>query len=324
MAEVVAAEATAEGGRTRLVIGPGSGVFADEDALVFELPAGGALDVLEAGGEALLPRLERLLANGRATRVETERGASIEVRIGELLLERAEVVVLRARTAGEASATEACVELRRAPAPERYEGSDGVRVLVTGFRPFPAECPHENVSAVAVSALDPATLRGVRVMRLVLPVEYDRTAATIREVIERCRPDVVISFGQGNASIALEEVAYNLQGALPLARATPDNRGEVRAGAVIDRSAPAERSTRLPLDAIGAALAALGEEPRRSRDPGRYICNDVMFATLGTGVPLAGFIHLPRTTEFTPASRARYGRVVAAAVQATADALRLR
>jgi pyroglutamyl-peptidase len=303
--------------RPRLVIAPGSGVFSDEDALAFELPPGGALEVLEAGGEALLPRLERLLEAGRATRAEVERGAVIEVRIGDLLPERGEIAMVRARTGGAA----ACVELRRAPAPERYEGGPGdTRVLVTGFQPFPAECEHENVSAVAVTALDPTAIRGARVMRLVLPVEYDRSAAAVREVIARCRPDIVISFGQGNASIALEEIAYNLQGALPLPRANPDNRGEIRSGAVIEPDGPAERAVRLPLGAIELALAALGEEPRRSRDPGRYICNDVLFGALGTAVPRAGFIHLPRITEFTPASRARYGRLVAAAVQAVLDA----
>ena len=196
-----------------------------------------------------------------------------------------------------------------------YEGDPaGARVLVTGFEPFPVDCPHDNVSAVAVGALDPRALRGARVMRRVLPVEYDRAAAEIAELIARGRPEIVIAFGQGGEDLKLEELAHNLHdGALP------DNRGVLRAAAVIDPSAPATREARLPLDAIAAALEALGEAPRRSRDAGRYICNDVMFACLGTAVPQAGFIHLPRTTAFDDAVRARFGRIVLAAVQATAD-----
>lgn len=316
-AATAAVDSAAAAAQPRLVIAPGSGVFSDEDELAFELPPQGALDALEAGGEALLPRLASLLAEGGARLAGGARGAEVRVRLGDLLPARGEVTLLRARAGG----ATACVELRRAPAPERYEGDPaGARVLVTGFQPFPADCEHENVSAVAVGALDPAALRGARVMRLVLPVEYDRAAAAVREVIARCRPDAVLSFGQGGAELALEEVAYNLQGAAPLPRAAPDNRGEIRAGAEIEPGGPAERAVRLPLGALEAALAALGEEPRRSRDPGRYICNDVLFASLGTGVPRAGFIHLPRTTEFSPDSRARLGRLVAAAVQALVDA----
>jgi hypothetical protein len=43
-----------------------------------------------------------------------------------------------------------------------------------------------------------------------------------------------------------------------------------------------------------------------------------MFADLGTG-KRAGFVHLPYTTSFDDATRARFGKVVAAAVQATVD-----
>lgn len=319
----------------RLVIAPGSGVLGDGDGLGLELPRGGAggalgaLDALDAGGALgaggvdLRPRLERLLAEGRATRADEELGARIEVRVGDLLPGRGEVVELRAR----AGAAAARVELRRAPAPERYEGDPaGVRVLVTGFQPFPADCPHDNVSQIAIEALEPAALRGARVMRLVLPVEYDRAAAAVTEVIARCRPAVVIGFGQGgqgNAALALEEVAYNLQDGGDHARGRPDNRGVVRAKARIDPAAPDERAARLPLGAIEAALAALGEAPRRSRDPGRYVCNDVLFASLGSAAPRAGFIHLPRTTAFDAGVRARFGRIAAAAVQAAVDALLL-
>lgn len=99
----------------------------------------------------------------------------------------------------------------------------------------------------------------------------------------------------------------------------PDNRGVIRAAAPIDPEAPATRDTRLPLDAIEAALEDLGEAPRRSTDPGRYICNNTMFLITGTG-RRAGFIHLPYTSSFDDEVRARFARVVEAAVQAAVDA----
>jgi pyroglutamyl-peptidase len=296
-----------------LAIAPGSGVAADGDAIAFELPRGHELERLEADGADVRPRLGCLIAGGAATRTHTALRTIVEVKLGELLPERGDVTEVRAWAVGSA----ARVQLRRAPAPDCYEGDPaGVRVLVTGFQPFPPDCRHDNVSAVAVGALDPWALRGARVMRLVLPVEYDRAAAAIAEVIARCRPDVVIGFGQGGDAIALEEVAYNLQDAGARTPGRPDNRGVIRTAAVIDPDAPATRDARLPLAAIELALAALGEAPRRSRDPGRYVCNDVMFASLGTGAPAAGFIHLPCTTAFDDAVRARFGRIAEAAVQA--------
>jgi pyroglutamyl-peptidase len=303
--------------RLRLAIAPGSGVASDGDAISFELPRGRELQRLDADGLELTLHLDRLLGDGLATRTHTAFSTIIEMKLGDLLPDRGDVTELRARGAGGV----ARVQLRRAPAPERYEGDPaGARVLVTGFQPFPPDCHHDNVSEIAIGALAPRALRGARVMRLVLPVEYDRAAAALVEVIGRCRPDVVIGFGQGGDAIALEEIAYNLQDGGELAHGRPDNRGAIRAAARIDPDAPIARDTRLPLAAIEAALAAIGEAPRRSRDPGRYICNNVMFASLGTAAPRAGFIHLPCTTSFDPAARARFGRIVQAAVQATIDA----
>jgi pyroglutamyl-peptidase len=132
----------------------------------------------------------------------------------------------------------------------------------------------------------------------------------------------VISFGQGGSAIALEEVAYNLQDTGEISGGVPDNRGVIRAAVPIDATAPPTRATLLPLDAIADALEAIGEAPRRSRDPGRYICNNTMFENLAAmaGRGRAGFIHLPYTTTFDDDVRARYGKIVEAVVQAVVDA----
>ena len=105
-----------------------------------------------------------------------------------------------------------------------------------------------------------------------------------------------------------------------VAGGVPDNRGIIRAAVPIDAAAPATRDTLLPLDAIEHALVGLGEAPQHSRDPGRYICNNVMFADIGAMAGRrAGFIHLPYTTDFDAAARARFGSIAAAAIQAVVD-----
>jgi pyroglutamyl-peptidase len=307
--------------RFGLVASPGSGTFADADTLVFELPRSRKLDKVLLDRVDITPRISELLIAGKAKRTTTAFRTLIEVGVGDLAIERRDVSELELR----AGALAARVQLRRAGTECKYEGDpNGRKVLVTGFQPFPADGWHDNISAVAVTALDPSQLRGAQVMRVVMPVEYDRAAAQVSDMIARCAPEVVISFGQGGGSIALEEVAYNLQDTGEVAGGVPDNRGIIRASAQIDPAAPATRDTLLPLRAIETALEAIGEEPRHSRDPGRYICNNVMFANIGAMAPrsgVGGFIHLPYITQFDDGTRTRFGKVVQAAIQATVDSL---
>ena len=78
------------------------------------------------------------------------------------------------------------------------------------------------------------------------------------------------------------------------------------------------RPTRLPLDAIAAALNDIGEHPVRSTDPGRYICNNVFYAGLGATDRPAGFVHLPYTTRFSASVKARWGRAAETILTAAA------
>jgi pyroglutamyl-peptidase len=303
-----------------LVVAPGSGVIDDADLLTIEMPKLRKLERLDAGETDLLPALDALLDSGIATKTTTGFRTLIEVPVGELLPDRGDVVELHVRGAGDA----ARVQLRRAAHDCAYEGDPaGTRVLITGFQPFPADGTHPNVSAEAVTAMDPANLRGAQVMRMVLPVEYDRAPAMIGDAITRCAPDVVISFGQGGGAIALEKTAYNLQDTGEISGGVPDNRGIIRAAVPIDPAEGEERSTLLPLGAIRIAIEDLGEFPEDSTDPGRYICNNTMWNNIGVMTARAGrggFIHLPFTTRFDDEVRARWARVVEAAIQATVDA----
>ena len=302
-----------------VVVSPGAGVYKDTDKITFELPKGKKIERLEADGVDIKPVLDRLISDNKVTRTTTAFRTLIEVSVGDLLPQRGDLTELRVHSSGDTSRT----QIRRVPTPCAFEGDPaGKKVLITGFQPFPADGWHENISAVAVTSLDPAILRGTQVMRMVLPVEYDRAAAAIADVIDRCEPAAVISFGQGGGSIALEETAYNLQDTGELSGGAPDNRGIIRAANPIALDAPPIRETLLPLSAIETALIDVGEQPERSQDPGRYICNNVMFVNLGKMAfrGRAGFIHLPYTTTFDADARARWGKVAEAAVQATVDA----
>jgi pyroglutamyl-peptidase len=306
--------------RFGLVATPGSGTFSDSDHLVFELPKSRKLDRVMLDGADITPRMTQLITDGKAKRTTTPYRTLLEVAIADLAGDRMESSELELR----AGSMAARMQLRRNAPACNFEGDpNGVKVLVTGFQPFPADGWHDNVAGVAVMAMDPAHVRGARVMRVVMPVEYDRAAAEVTEIIARCQPSAVLSFGQGGDAIALEQVAYNLQDTGEVAGGVPDNRGIIRASVQIDPAAPATRDTLLPLDAIRDSLESLGEAPQPSTDPGRYICNNVMFADIGAmqGRGVAGFIHLPYTTQFDAATKARFGKIVEAAIQATVDSL---
>jgi len=304
--------------RFGLVLAPGSGVIADTDHLTFELPASKKITQLELDGVDITASYEALLTAQTATKTTTTFRTLIDVATGDLAPMRGDVAELKVHTATETSR----LQLRRSVPACTFTGdASAPKVLITGFQPFPADDFHDNVSGVAVSSLELSAVHGAQVMRIILPVEYDRAAAEVGDAIARCHPDLVISFGQGGGAIALEHTAYNLQDTGEVAGGVPDNRGIVRAAVAIDAAAPATRPTLLPLDQIAAALVAAGEEPQDSTDPGRYICNNVMFADLAAieaqGHGRAGFIHLPYTTEFDAATKARFAKVVQLAIEAT-------
>jgi pyroglutamyl-peptidase len=298
-----------------LVISPGSGEFAGGDWLTFELGLDEPELHLRANGSDVTPRLRQLLDEASAFEESTEYRHLIYVPVDELLAGSSGTVELEAR----AGTSAARIQVRREPPPCAFEGAGGKKILVTAFQPFPADAWHENISSVALAAM-PA-VAGARVMRLVLPVEFDRAAAEVADAIARCAPDAVLSLGQGGDELALEEVAYNQKDTSEVPGGVPDNRGVIAIDVPIVDAGPAERPTRLPLARLAAALDAIGQPHQQSRDPGRYICNNVFYEALGAvegSDAIAGFVHLPYRTSFSGADRQRWGRVVAALVGALA------
>jgi pyrrolidone-carboxylate peptidase len=303
--------------RFPVALGPGSGVLADNDIVTVESPLHDAAPVLVVNGRDV--KLDDLLTAGTATRYDTTYRSVFSIAVGTLAAGDASDLDLFARAATDVTPT-ARMRVYRSALPCLYEGdANGRKVLVTGFQPFPVDEGHDNVSGVAVTALDPSTLNGAKVMRLVLPVEYDGSPAIVASAIARCSPDVVISFGQGDGGIDLEHTAYNLKDTAELT----DNRGRFQAGVPIDPTAPTSRPSTLPLDRIKDALMMMPQGPlgalsiNDSDDPGRYVCNDTFFGNVSAqGPSRAGFIHLPYTTDFNERTRPAWGQLVAAAVQA--------
>jgi pyroglutamyl-peptidase len=300
----------------RLVIAPPSGVLAANAKLAIEVtnpPAGASLE-LRCGSR------DQTAALGAATREEGELALHVDGPAAKLL----EGCSLPARFRVQLKSddwvreTSRTTYLDKEPPCSFKAGTK--RVLLTGFEPFPADSTSDNSSEQAVLGFDEKAVAGISVMKLVLPVEWDTAAAMIARAVDRCRPDLVLSFGQGRSQVDLESTAYNEKDSSELAGGTPDNRGVVMEGQPIAAGGPAQLESRLPLEAIRGALAAAGVDVTTSDDPGRYICNNVFYATahkLRSSAVRSGFVHLPRIASVGAAEKQLLRTVVKTAIEKT-------
>jgi pyroglutamyl-peptidase len=165
-----------------------------------------------------------------------------------------------------------------------------VRVLITGFGPFPG-APF-NPSAALAKAL-------ARRRRPAL-AEIDRAThvfATTYASVDRDlpklfaqKPDIVLMFGVAGRrrQLCIETRARNAVSLL-----FPDAGGHRPLRGVIKLHGPAARTGNAPFARLAGAA---GTTARLSRDAGRYLCNYVYWRALepvrGTR-PLVQFVHIP-------------------------------
>ncbi len=171
-------------------------------------------------------------------------------------------------------------------------------MLLTGFEGYGGR--GLNPAAEVVRALDGETIGGETVTGRILPVDYERLATRIRELIAETAPRAVIALGlwPGEPMIRLERIAVNLNDF-----EIPDNRGALHGGAIAEGVPLALRST-LPVEAIRSRLLDAGIPARLSSSAGNFLCNALMFRALEavaqqrpeTETP-CGFIHLPYLPE---------------------------
>ena len=162
------------------------------------------------------------------------------------------------------------------------------KLIVTGFGPFGRFA--ENSSERLVRALSTHGVAGRHVARAeVLPVEYGRSFDMLQPVLRSVEHSAVICFGLADgAELRLERTAQNRSSA-----EAPDNAG-IKASGTIISGAPATLESRLPLDAVAAALSALDAPFRWSSDAGGYVCNDLFFRLLHAEPDRScGLIHVP-------------------------------
>jgi pyroglutamyl-peptidase len=166
-----------------------------------------------------------------------------------------------------------------------------VRILVTGFGPFPGV--PVNASGAMVEALEGrAAVQGLSVFSQIIPVTWADARQVAREAMARIKPHAVLHFGVSRrlTCFEIETRAINISGP------KEDHAGAVRPAEPLERCGKTFLNATLPSAALLMALRQRGLPAQLSKDAGRYLCNALLYWSLmelGKDGPLAGFVHMP-------------------------------
>ena len=172
-----------------------------------------------------------------------------------------------------------------------------MKLLLTAFTPFDGERINPALEAVK---LVKDRIGNLLIVKLEVPTVFGMSIDTVREAIEREKPDFVLSIGQagGRAEICPERVAINLDDAR-----IPDNEGNQPIDEPIFPDGENAYFSTLPVKAMVEAIRKEGLPSSLSNSAGTYVCNHLMYGVLyyldKRPVIKAGFIHVPYIPEQT-------------------------
>lgn len=181
-----------------------------------------------------------------------------------------------------------------------------IDVLLTGFTPFDGAAVNESWEAVRRAA--PALReRGIDVVALELPVQFERAGDLLVAAVREHRPALVLATGlaAGRAGITPERVAVNVRDAR-----IPDNAGAAPVDEPVVADGPVGYFSTLPIKSMVASLPG-GVPGAVSQTAGTYVCNDVFYRLqhlLATDPALrgtrGGFVHVPAADVLGPVAAA--------------------
>jgi pyroglutamyl-peptidase len=184
--------------------------------------------------------------------------------------------------------------------------TDKLRILITGFGPFPGAPYNPTQPLVArLQRLRRPALGDIELISHIFHVTYSTVDRELPELIARHRPQALLMFGLADrtAHVRIETRARNAVTTL-----FPDaDRNRARKGSIISG---ADAVTFGPHTAkLLRAADGTGIDARSSRDAGSYLCNYLSWraikATNGdTGPRLAAFVHIPLIARDGAARRA--------------------
>ena len=173
--------------------------------------------------------------------------------------------------------------------------SDRLRILVTGFGPFPG-APYNPTQALVerLLRLRRPAFADVDISSHIFPVTYKAVDLELPPALAKHRPQALLMFGLAGrtAHLRIETRARNAVTLLwPDAAQTRVRKGSIGLGPDAMRFGP--HTLRLLRAALGTGIDA-----RPSRDAGSYLCNYLSWRAIeaaGTDdhLRLASFVHIP-------------------------------
>jgi pyroglutamyl-peptidase len=173
--------------------------------------------------------------------------------------------------------------------------SDKLRILITGFGPFPGAPFNPTQPLVKrLTQLRRPALGDVELVSHIFHVTYATVDRELPELIARYRPSALLMFGLADrtAHVRIETRARNAVTTL-----FPDaDRNRARKGSIVD-GAGAMMFGPHTAKLLRAAVAT-GIDARGSRDAGSYLCNYLSWRAIeavgsDNGLRLAAFVHVP-------------------------------
>jgi len=173
--------------------------------------------------------------------------------------------------------------------------SEKLRILVTGFGPFPGAPYNPTQPLVArLMRLRRPAFTDVEISSHIFPVTYKAVDREVPIALAQHKPHALLMFGLAGRTgyVRVETRARNAVTMLwPDAAQTRARKGSITDGANAQRFGP--HTAKLLRAATGSGLDA-----RASRDAGSYLCNYLSWRAIevvnaDSGPRLAAFIHIP-------------------------------
>lgn len=168
------------------------------------------------------------------------------------------------------------------------------KILVTCFEPFGGEAINASMEVVRYL---PESIAGMDTLKLVLPVEFGKSAVIASDAAKNMQAKAIVCFGEARGRVAVtpELVAINLNYA-----SIPDNSGAEPKDEPINKDGATAYFTSFPARKLADKIKENGVPSALSYSAGTYVCNDLYYRLLdefsGSGVDVL-FIHVPRAAE---------------------------
>ena len=164
-------------------------------------------------------------------------------------------------------------------------------VLITGFGPF--DIYEINPSQLIVEELNDKYLQDVKIIGILLPVDFKESVNVLINAIEEINPLFVLSIGLSpNAKkIELEKIGINL-------KQSRNNGNKWIIPHLIDPEGPLFRISSIDMKQVLIDLKESNIEAKQSFFAGLYICNAVLYEIIGyienNNLTIkSGFVHVP-------------------------------